>query len=90
MGKSSKVLKVKGPFGVHARPASRFCMAAEKWPGDVWVHAGGQVANGKSVLDVMAVIAASDSFTVVVEGDDAPEILETLVAILIEEGCATL
>ena len=69
------------PAGValHARPAATFVKTALRFQSRVMVGSNGKVANGKSILDVLALGAnGGTDLRLMAEGDDAPAALEAL------------
>ncbi len=76
--------------GLHARPAAQFVEAAAGFRSTIVVVAEGGRANGKSILELLALGAAPGSrLTIVATGDDANEAAATLAAILVDPEGAT-
>jgi len=78
--------RITNPNGLHMRPATAFAAAALRFKSEVTVRCASlnKVANGKSPLDMMFLAAPEGSeLTVEVVGDDAPEALEALAAVLL-------
>ncbi len=74
------------PSGLHARPAKVFAKAAAGAPGTVTLTKDGREVNASSVLSVLTLDChKGDEILVKVEGDDAEQTLDELVA-LIESG----
>lgn len=68
---------------LHARPAGALAVAAGRFTSAVWVTAGGNTADAKSVLGVMGLGATSGQHvTVAATGLDAKEAVAALIAIL--------
>ncbi|MBL4809224.1 MAG: HPr family phosphocarrier protein [Phycisphaerales bacterium] len=80
MSKScSAKLEIVNRYGLHARPATDFAIAAGKFDSDVRVKANQEDADGKSVMDLMLLAATKGtSIEVVCNGDDAKACLEHL------------
>ena len=75
----SKVFMIKNKFGLHARPSASFVQAASRFRSDIQVEKDGQVADGKSILDLMMLAAAQgNTITVKARGEDAREALQAL------------
>jgi phosphocarrier protein len=49
-------------LGLHARAASRLVQLASKFPCDVMLRQGDQVANGKSVMGVLLLCGSKGTF----------------------------
>ena len=76
----SQKVKITNPTGLHLRPAGNLCKEAMKFKCKVTFEYGGNVANAKSVLSVLgACIKSGDEITLVCEGEDEQQALETLV-----------
>lgn len=74
---------LKAPSGFHARPASMFAKLTKDFPGDIVLRYGSHTANGKSVMNLLALGAGLGSELVVdVTGPNASEVLKTLVGFL--------
>ena len=70
---------IKNKFGLHARPSASFVQTANRFRSSVKVEKDGQVADGKSILDLMMLAAAQGTnITVKANGEDAPEALKAL------------
>ena len=70
---------IKNKFGLHARPSASFVQTANRFHSSVKVEKDGQVADGKSILDLMMLAAAQGTnITVKANGEDAQEALKAL------------
>jgi phosphocarrier protein len=70
---------IKNKFGLHARPSASFVQTASRFHSEIKVEKDGQVADGKSIMDLMMLAAAQGTFiTVTANGVDAPDALEAL------------
>ncbi len=70
---------IKNKFGLHARPSASFVQAASRFRSEIKVEKDGQVADGKSILDLMMLAAGQGtSITVKANGEDAEEALTAL------------
>jgi len=74
---------IQNKFGLHARPSASFVQTASRFHAEIRVEKDGQVADGKSILDLMTLAAAYGTFiTVKAQGEDADKAvaaLETLI-----------
>jgi phosphocarrier protein len=69
--------------GLHARPASLFVQAAEKYSCEITVTHGDLTANAKSILSVLTLgVSQGAEITINAEGDDAEEALAALVELV--------
>ncbi len=74
------------PTGLHLRPAGNLCKEAMKFKSKVTFEYRGNTANAKSVLSVLgACIKSGDEITLICEGEDEKEALDSLIA-YIESG----
>jgi len=70
---------IKNKFGLHARPSASFVQAASRFRSDIQVEKDGQVADGKSIMDLMILAAGQGtSITLSIKGEDALEAMEAL------------
>ena len=70
---------VGSKVGLHARPAAVFVQTASKFKSAVTLEANGKRANGKSILQVLALGAKhGQSVLVRCEGDDEADALRSL------------
>lgn len=76
-------LQIENELGMHARAATKFVQAANKFQCSITVEKDGQDVNGKSIMGVLMLVAAKGSFiTVKCEGDDAEPALRALTALV--------
>jgi len=69
--------------GLHARPAALVAAAARRFAADLRLHKGGQEANARSVVSIMALeVGGGDTLTVSGRGSDAAEAVQAMVALL--------
>jgi len=72
-------LKVKNEVGLHARPASLFVQEANNFSADITVYCGENVADAKSILEVLTLGAhQGTSIKIQAEGQDANNALQAL------------
>jgi phosphocarrier protein HPr len=70
---------IKNKFGLHARPSASFVQTASRFHADIKVEKDGQVADGKSIMDLMMLAAAQGTLIkVCAVGEDAQQALESL------------
>lgn len=82
----SHAIKIKNPTGLHLRPAGNLCKEAMKFKSKITFEYRGNTANAKSVLSVLgACIKSGDEITLICEGEDEREALQSLIA-YIESG----
>ena len=76
---SSKTFMIQNKFGLHARPSASFVQTASRYQSEIVVEKDGQVADGKSILDLMTLAAGFGTcITIKANGDDAQEALRAL------------
>lgn len=82
----SKKVTVVNAMGFHMRPATSFANAMTKYPCDITLKANGNTANGKSLMNIIAIcIKCGTEVEVVCEGEREQEALNEAVA-MIESG----
>lgn len=82
----SQAIKITNPTGLHLRPAGNLCKEAMKYKSKITFEYRGNTANAKSVLSVLgACIKSGDEITLICEGEDEREALQSLIA-YIESG----
>lgn len=83
----SQLVRIVNPTGLHLRPAGNLCREAVKYKCSVtFAYDGNNIANAKSVLNVLgACVKSGDEITLICEGEDEEEALTQLVA-YIENG----
>ena len=70
-------------LGLHARPAMAFVDTASGFACDVRVSKGAQSVDGKSIMQMMMLAATQGTqLNIVATGDDAPEAIKTLTALV--------
>ena len=77
----SQAIKIMNPTGLHLRPAGNLCKEAMKYKSKITFEYRGNTANAKSVLSVLgACIKSGDEITLICEGEDEREALQSLIA----------
>jgi len=75
----TRTYMIKNKFGLHARPSASFVQMASRYRSDIQVEKDGQVADGKSIMDLMMLAAAKGTYiTVKAKGEDAIAALDAL------------
>jgi phosphocarrier protein HPr len=75
----SQIFMIKNKFGLHARPSASFVQTASRFRSEIKVEKDGQMADGKSILDLMMLAAAQGTrITIRAEGEDARDALKAL------------
>ncbi len=86
-GPLRRVIRIVNPFGLHQRVADRFSRTARLFSCTVTVWNGDAKADGKSLTDLMMLIAMPDSDVILeVDGADAIQAVEPLANILASPG----
>ena len=88
MSEVRQAVTIVNKRGLHARASAKFVGAVAELPEttQVYVAKGENKAGGGSILGLMMLGAAKgDEVEVIVSGDNAPETLSTLVA-MVEDG----
>ncbi|PWG65212.1 HPr family phosphocarrier protein [Spiribacter halobius] len=76
-------LTIVNRLGLHARAAARFVAVAAEYQASVHVELDGRRVNGKSIMGLMMLAAGRGTELLVeAEGEDAPEALDALEALV--------
>ena len=76
-------IEITNATGLHARPAQRFAEIAARFRSRVRVRRGDETVNGKSLWDMLLLVAPpGTTLHVEVEGDDAEACLKELTELL--------
>ena len=79
---SQRIVEVKNPHGLHARPAALFVQKAASFSGKIVVAKGDKEADAKSILGIMSMgIECGDTITLKGEGDQIESVFDALEAI---------
>ena len=69
--------------GLHARPAAIFVQTAKRFKASLKVKKGDKIADAKSILGVLSLGAeCGDEITIIAQGEDAEEALNTLLTLI--------
>ncbi len=75
----SATVLVLDDFGLHARPAANLAKTAQAFKSEITLGAGGQTADAKSILDILALAASRNTkLTLHCQGSDAQEAGESI------------
>lgn len=76
---TARAVMICNPLGLHARAAAKFVHLASRFSSRVSVERAGRQVDGKSILGVLLLAAASGTtITITAEGDDAATALDEL------------
>lgn len=79
----SKDVIVQNQVGLHARPATFFIQKANNFKSSIWVSKDDRKVNAKSLLGVLSLgIIKGTSITIIAEGEDQEEAVNTLVELI--------
>ncbi|GAE28569.1 catabolite repression HPr-like protein Crh [Halalkalibacter wakoensis JCM 9140] len=74
-----KEVTVQRKSGLQARPAALFVQEASKFTAEVFIEKGEKKVNAKSIMGLMSLaMAHGTTFTLITDGKDEAEALETL------------
>ena len=82
MGKKEvkKTVVIKNKLGLHARAAAQFVKMAQNFRSKVEVRRGSKVADGKSIMGILALALGRGSrITICATGEDSEEAVKALV-----------
>ncbi|MDW0115273.1 MULTISPECIES: HPr family phosphocarrier protein [Sporosarcina] len=84
---AEKTVEVKMKTGLQARQAALFVQEANKFTSDVFLKKEERQVNAKSIMGVMSLaIARGSSVTLIAEGNDEEQAIETLTALVEKEN----
>lgn len=84
-----KQFKIISEVGLHARPATLLVQHASRFTCEVSIDYKGKQVNVKSIMGVMSLGMPKDAeFTVMTEGHDEEEAMESISKLFHEEGIA--
>jgi len=74
-----KVFKIQNKYGLHARPAALLVKTSGKFKSEINIAKDGIVANGKSIMGLMTLVAESGSeIEITVEGIDEEDAMRAI------------
>jgi len=84
-------LQIQTRQGLHARPAALFAQVANRFESSIRVKKGRRVVDGKSIMGLLTLAAASGSMLdVSIEGPDSQEALRALEQVVARREVPTL
>lgn len=70
---------IKNTLGLHARPANEFVKRMEKYKSSIKIFKGDEVANGRSILEILILaVAYGEKIKVIVDGEDEQQVIEEI------------
>ena len=79
----TKEAVINNQGGLHARPATFFIQKANEFKSSIWIEKDERRVNAKSLLGVLSLgIVKGTSVTLVSDGPDEQEAIDTLVALI--------
>jgi phosphocarrier protein HPr len=86
---AQKQFTVTAETGIHARPATLLVQTASKFDSDIQLEYKDKKVNLKSIMGVMSLGIGKDAqISIIAEGSDAQEALNSLEELLAKEGLA--
>ncbi|MED1204267.1 phosphocarrier protein HPr [Heyndrickxia acidicola] len=86
---AQKQFTVTAETGIHARPATLLVQTASKFDSDIQLEYKDKKVNLKSIMGVMSLGIGKDAqISIIAEGNDAQEALNSLEELLAKEGLA--
>lgn len=80
---------VTSELGIHARPATELIKRASVFKSNIKVTRNGQTIDMKSIMGLMSLgMYKGQKFSLIIEGIDEEEAMETLEEYFLEEGLA--
>lgn len=74
-----KVFKIQNKYGLHARPAALLVKTSGKFKSEINIAKDGVVANGKSIMGLMTLVAeAGSEIEITVEGIDEEDAMKAI------------
>jgi phosphocarrier protein len=78
-----KEIKITNSLGLHARPASLFVKLAMNFESDIIVEKDGEQVNGKSLMGLLMLAAASGSvIRISAKGEDCEDALKAIIELI--------
>lgn len=80
-----KIVRVGNTLGIHARPAGKISQEAQRYQAQVILKANDTEADGKSILDILALAAPQGTELVIrTQGPDAVQAMQGLSQVFTE------
>jgi len=84
---AERTVEVKMKTGLQARQAALFVQEANRFMSDIFLKKDERQVNAKSIMGIMSLaIARGTSVTLIAEGNDEEQALESLVALVGNEN----
>ncbi len=78
-----RVFKISNKYGLHARPAAMLVKTTGKFKSHIEIRKDGIVANGKSIMGLMTLVAEPGSeIEVIVDGEDKEEAMAAIAELI--------
>ena len=79
----SKEVVINNQVGLHARPATFFIQKANEFKSSIWVEKDERRVNAKSLVGVLSLgIVKGTAITIIADGSDQDEAIDTLSALI--------
>ena len=79
-------VEIRNPEGLHMRPAMQFVDFANGYSSRISIQKDSQRVDGKSIMQVTMLAAAKGTkLKIIAEGEDAPQAIEALAALIQNE-----
>lgn len=80
------IVTIENKSGLHARPASSFVAAAQKFESEIQLAKDGNAINAKSIIGILGLgVSLGDEIEIIAEGSDEEAAVEALVHLVKEE-----
>lgn len=74
-----RLIEVKLPAGLQARPAAEFVQEANRFTSHVFIEKNGKKVNAKSIMGLMSIaVAKGEEITLIADGTDEETAIERL------------
>ncbi len=84
----TREVTINNQVGLHARPATFFIQKANEFKSSIWIEKDDRKVNAKSLLGVLSLgIVKGTSVTLVADGSDEKEALNTLATLIASDFC---
>ena len=81
-----KIFKIQNKYGLHARPAALLVKTSGKFKSDINIAKDGMVANGKSIMGIMTLVAETGSeIEVMINGADEKEAMNAIEELIVKK-----
>ncbi|MFN3550948.1 MAG: HPr family phosphocarrier protein [Endomicrobiia bacterium] len=70
---------IKNTLGLHAKPTNEFVKRMSKYKSSIKIFKGDEVADGKSILEILILaVACGEKIKVVVDGEDEQQVIKEI------------